>query len=268
MRKISAFAFAAMLTLGGLSACGDGQTEIGLTASGATTLQPLFAEAGEAWRQLRPEIYVESHGGGSSQGVLDVAGGRSDIAGVARELTASELAKVKAIPLALDGLAIVVSRDLAVQAVASDQLRRLYGGDVVPEGLPAQLTRVTKADGHGTLQAFLAGLQLQRSELRAEVTAGSNSEVLQVVAASDNAIGYVSNVDAQAALAAGQAIRIVPLDGILPSSDTVADGSYGLTRRLFVVTNFEPTEQAAAFLDFLQSEPGRQLIEQSGFLPL
>ena len=251
-----------------LMGCKDGQTEVWLTASGATTLQPLLAEAAEAYREVQPNIYIESHGGGSSRGVLDVSKGRSEIGGVAREVTEDELAVVRAIPLALDGLAIVVSSELAIKGVTREQLRQLYSSEAVPEGLPDELIRVTKADGHGTLQAFLAGLGLARGEMRADVTAGSNSEVLQVVAASANVIGYVSNVDAQAAIAAGLDVRVVALGGVHPSGETVGSGAYKLSRRLFIVTAFQPPEEVRAFLDFLCSPEGRRIIERAGFVPL
>jgi len=86
--------------------------------------------------------------------------------------------------------------------------------------------------------------------------------VRRTVAGSDYAIGYVGlgyiQDDAPA----------VKLDGVEPTFENVADGSYPLFRELYFYTNGEPEGATAEFIDFVMSERGQEIVEEAGFVPV
>jgi len=59
-------------------------------------------------------------------------------------------------------------------------------------------------------------------------------------------------------------MKALSLDGVAPSPKNVANGSYPLLMRLYLVTRRNPAEPVRKFIAFVQSEPGKRLLEESG----
>jgi phosphate transport system substrate-binding protein len=60
----------------------------------------------------------------------------------------------------------------------------------------------------------------------------------------------------------------VRVDGIEPSIDTVKDGSYPISRDLYIYSAGELTGIGKAFIDFVLSEKGQEIGLEEGFVPL
>jgi phosphate transport system substrate-binding protein len=54
---------------------------------------------------------------------------------------------------------------------------------------------------------------------------------------------------------------------VLPAVETVNDGSYPISRPLYMYTAGQPTGEEKAYLDWILSE-GQALVLQLGFVPL
>jgi phosphate transport system substrate-binding protein len=65
-------------------------------------------------------------------------------------------------------------------------------------------------------------------------------------------------------------IKVVKIDGILPSKETVLSKTkkYPYSRPTFYYTNGEPTGEAAKFLAFTLSDEGQRIVEQVGFVTI
>lgn len=239
--------------------------------SGASTLYPIVVMAGEELKQ-NDDVTVEAQAGGSSRGFEDTIAGRNDLGAMARELTPEEDAQVAKYPVARDGVGIVVHASNPVAGLATEDLRRIYRKELRdwrPLGGPdAEIVVVTKAEGHATLETFLAHTGLGRAELRVDVVAGDNAQVIRVVANTPNAVGYVSLGEVLHAIEIGMPLRLVELDGVAPSLATVADRTYPMYRTLYLVSKREPAGASRALLDFLASDRGRQVIERGKYVPL
>jgi phosphate transport system substrate-binding protein len=83
------------------------------------------------------------------------------------------------------------------------------------------------------------------------------------VRADPNSIGYVSTGYLQ------EGVRVVALDGILPTPETLTVGSYALRSPILVVGNAEPADDLyRAFFAWIQSPEGQRLVKrQHGGLP-
>jgi phosphate transport system substrate-binding protein len=92
---------------------------------------------------------------------------------------------------------------------------------------------------------------------------GITSEVRQ----NPNAIGY----DGLGYVTPEQKLVAVAQDAegpyVLPSVETVNDGSYPIARPLFMFTAGEPTGRIARYLDWIRGE-GQALVPEIGFVPL
>jgi phosphate transport system substrate-binding protein len=92
---------------------------------------------------------------------------------------------------------------------------------------------------------------------------GISSEVRQ----NPNAIGY----DGLGYVTSDQKMLAVALDVrgpfVLPAIETVNDGSYPISRPLYMYTVGEPTGQVKLYLDWVLSD-GQSLVSELGFVPL
>ena len=60
----------------------------------------------------------------------------------------------------------------------------------------------------------------------------------------------------------------IALDGVQPTHESAADGSYPLTRPFLLLTKGEPTPQAKAFLEFLTLPESQATIEDEVYIPV
>ena len=160
------------------------------------------------------------------------------------------------------------------------------GGRDAGVGCGGEITVITREDGSGTRTAFVSQLGIRndghdRTTEAAEVTQ-STAVVLMSAAQNRGAIGYVS------AMAPRERVRTVKVNGVLPSAETVKDGSYPLRQRFYLVVRaadeakawmhgeaghgrgeMEAAERAARdFMVFAGSLRGQAIIAQAGYVPM
>ena len=241
-----------------------------LVLTGSSTVAPLAAEIGRRFEQLHPGVRVDVQAGGSARGLADARTGLADIGMVSRALHEEEHDLTPYL-VALDGLAIIVHRDNPVAALSSEQIRRIYRGQVRDwaqvGGAPGTIVVVSKAQGRSTLEIFLQHFGLAAEQIRADVVIGDNQQGIKTVAGAPGAIGYVSIGAADSAIAEGTPLRMVALDGVQPSVQGVADGSYPVLRELNLVTRGPARGLAARFIDFATSPAVDDLIARLFFVP-
>ena len=61
-----------------------------------------------------------------------------------------------------------------------------------------------------------------------------------------------------------RALKPLALDGVVPSAQTIANGSYPLAKTLLIVTGPKSPPEAHGFVAFVQSAAGRDILRQSG----
>jgi phosphate transport system substrate-binding protein len=59
-------------------------------------------------------------------------------------------------------------------------------------------------------------------------------------------------------------LKALSIDGMAATAETIADGSYPMTKVFYFVLPSDPKPQARAFADFLKSEEGRAILAQRG----
>jgi len=135
--------------------------------------------------------------------------------------------------LAVDAVALMTSPDLAVASISSDDLSRLYAGQVVDwadlgfgEGQPAFVTRE-----RGTVLRLLFEERIMgdRSISTAAAVVPHNHAMLELVSTTPKALGYVP------ATLVDDRVRVVALDGKLPTHSEIERGSYPLRSSLWLV---------------------------------
>ena len=260
-----------VLFLGGLSLnCRTGEPLERVRVTGASTLYPIVQMAGE---KLKSDgvLLVEAQAGGSTRGFEDTIAGRNQMGAMARELTETENSQVKKYPIAFDGVSLITHGTNPVTDLTTESLRKIYRGEITNwnqlGGADAGIVVVSKAEGHATLESFLAHTKLGREDLQVDVVAGDNAQVIRAVAHSEHAIGYVSMAEVIHSVEVGMSLKMLALDQVEPSISAVSSGDYPITRTLYLVSKQEPVGGSRVLLDFLRSDRGRTIIERGNYVP-
>ncbi len=241
-----------------------------IVVTGSSTVQPLMAEIAKRYEAAHPGIRIDVQAGGSARGVAEARAGRAQIGMVSRAPKADE-GDLTVRTIARDGIAPIVHRGNPVAGLTRADLIGIFTGATTSwaafGGADRRIIVVNKAEGRATLELFLHHLGLEARQIRAAAVIGDNAQGIKTVAANPDAIGYVSIGAAEADIAGGALIRMVPLDGIAPTSDRVRDGSWPLGRPLTLVVRGEPSPAVAELLAFAGSPAVDDLILDLAFVP-
>ena len=234
-----------------------------INIAGSTSVQPLSEELANAFMKENPKLSVNVAGGGSSAGIKAAVEGTADIGASSRRLKAEEKDGLKEISIALDGIALVVNPDNRVEDLTLDQVRRIYTGEIANwkdvGGDDGAIDAFTREEGSGTRGAF-EDIVMQGKRISSKVGVQNATGSLRTAVSSDiSAVAYISlgNVNGS--------VKVVAVDGVKPSRETIRNGTYKLARPFFYLTQGNPKGMARQFIDFVLSEEGQQIVEQ-GFI--
>ncbi|MDR1044712.1 MAG: phosphate ABC transporter substrate-binding protein [Candidatus Adiutrix sp.] len=244
-----------------------------LRISGSTTVLPIAQRAAEYFMGLRPAARISVSGTGSGEGLKALLEGATDIATSSRDLKAREIARLKEHgvsltrhTVAVDCLAVVVHPDNPVDGLSLAQLKGLYDGSLQNwrevGGVDKKVIAINRDVSSGTFETWLE-MVLKGARFRADAQMQTSSGgVSYAVSGNRYAIGY---------LGLGYVtpkVKVLAVDGLKPSPETVRDGRYPLARELYMFTRPDPPQTALDFIGLLGSPAGRRLVEQEGFIPV
>lgn len=242
-----------------------------ITLSGSSTVAPLAAEIAKRFEQRHPGVRVDVQSGGSSRGINEARQGLVQIGMVSRALKVDE-ADLTAIPIAMDGVSVILHSSNKVPALSDAQIKAIYTGEVRNwkqlGGADRPITVVNKAEGRSTLELFLHHFQLTNKDIRAQVVIGENQQGIKTVAGNPGAIGYVSIGTAEYEAEQGTPIRLLPMAGVPATVAQVQAGKFPLSRPLNLVVKGHPSALTRQFLDYAQSKDVHDLVKAQFFVPL
>jgi phosphate transport system substrate-binding protein len=251
---------------------------------GSDTLVNLALAWAEKYMDSHPEVRISVTGGGSGTGIAALINGTVDIANASRDMKPEEIAAARAngvepreFVVARDAIAIVANPSNPVKSLSLRQLSDIYTRRITNwkevGGEDRPIVLLSRESNSGTYVYFLENvvrLGDPKSDLlfSTETLLMPSSEGISVeVSQNPNAIGY----DGLGYVTAEQKVLAVSKreggPGVLPSVDTVNDGSYPISRPLFMITSGEPTGCIKWFLDWIAAD-GQSVVLQLGFVPL
>ena len=282
MKKIIFLIAALFISAAAIFAGGSSEKESGLTGEvnlgGSTTVAPVMTYAIEALSEVEPGIRVSYEAVGSSTGIKGVINDIYVLGGASRELKKSEIESgVKAVPVALDCLVMIVNSDVGIDNLTVKQLADIFTGRITNwkevGGDDRDIILVSREESSGTFGTFMDLVIIPEygkgDKIKTDsIIVSSNGDMVTKVSSTPAAIGYTGlGYVPQVVNNGGKAIF---LNGIEPSGTNVKNGSYDLSRNLYLVYKGEIEEGSFSrvFLDFVLSSEGQALVKEAGFIPL
>ena len=254
-----------------LTACGnsgDATEESSVSGSvstdGSTSMEKVIGSLGEAYTTANPDVNFTYNPTGSGSGITAVSEGRCDIGLSSRALTDEEKASgLTETVLAYDGIAVIVNPENGVEDLTLEDIAAIYTGEITNwkdlGGEDGEIVLIGREAGSGTRDGFESITDTEdKCQYRQELT--STGDVITTVSQNPNAIGYASLASVD------DSVKIVKVNGVTPTEDTVKDGSYVVQRPFVLVTKTDEalSETAQGFFDYITSADAAEIIAAAG----
>jgi len=217
-----------------------------LQLAAADSCETMAGELAVAYEESYPWVTVEIVGVfNSTIAERALLAGEADLA-LLSWMDGSGAEGLWAQPFARDGVAVIVHPDMPFAETGLVHLQEIYQGRVQEWG-GVVLTVVSREEGSGDRAVFENRVLGARDVTRTAVVMASGESVIEYVAHTPGAIGYVSSL----LLDESDAVRTLPVEGVSPTGDTISDESYILSRSLYLATVGEPTGAAREFAQWV-----------------
>ncbi len=201
---------------------------------------------------------------GSRGGVRGAATGRVDIGLVARPLTDKETSLgLTAIHYANTALVFATTPGHPVKDVDTEMLLAIYRGEKLGHKLKPILRPKTDSDTV-LLQQIMPELSpaMALAYDRKGVPVGmTDQSTVDMLESTENTI---TTSTLALIMSERRPVQILSLNGVMPSRESIRDGSYPLVKKLFMVHDGALNDTERDFLEFVRSDRGRHILENTG----
>lgn len=292
---------------GGSDATDSGGDVTGtITVSGSSTVEPITSLVAEKFVGANPNAQPSVDGPGTSDGFELFCAGETDINDASRPIDEEEVAACEAngidyveIEVALDGLSVIGNPSNAITCLNFGDLYALFGpessdfttwsaaNELASEvggngGFPEEeLTIVAPGEESGTYGSFIdlaiKDIAEKRKEPDDQLRSGYQSSsddnvIVDSASGTTGGLGFVGLAYADAAAGTVKEFEIDGGDGCVgPSAETVIDGSYPLSRSLYIYVSKNALAEnpaVGAFVDFYLSDEGLASVEEVQYVSL
>jgi phosphate transport system substrate-binding protein len=286
MKRAAAF----LLLLAFSASCGPPATQIPARAyienKGSDTIVNLALAWAEKYQNDHPEIRISVTGGGSGTGIAALINGTVDIANASRQIKDEEKQEAgsKGIQpvefvIARDAIAVIVNPENSVGRLTLQQISDIYSGQINNwaelGGEDRPIVRLSRETNSGTHVYFLENvLRLGRKDDKTlfsmdTLLLPSSEGIIDELRDNPNAIGYDGLGYVPRDLKVIAIARQAGGDYVLPSVETVNDGTYPIARDLYMYTAGQPTGAVQEYLDWIQhSAEAQEIVGKLGFVPV
>ena len=286
MKKLLVLATAATMMTAAFTGCGSGSDGAdnnadtsadegtsnenlsgSLSLAGSTSMEKLCEALKESFMEKNPGVTVTVEYTGSGSGIESVTAGSVDIGDSSRALTDDEKANgVEENIVAIDGIAVITDKDNSVTELTSDDLKKIYTGEISNwkdlGGKDEAIVAIGREAASGTRGAFEELLDV-KDQCKYAQELDSTGAVLAKVGSTPGAIGYVS-LDVL-----DDTVTAMKLDGVEATEENIVAGKYLLSRPFVMATKGKIDEQndiVKAWFDYVNSDEGQAVIKKVGLI--
>lgn len=276
-----------LLAAAALTSTGCGKRHKMIQNKGSDTIVNLAQALAEEYHKVNPKVSIAVSGGGSGVGIAALENGQVDIANASREMKAeeAELAKKRTgkdpvrHTIAIDALAVYLHPSNPLQKITKDQLACIYGeggtcnkwtdlGVEVPGCAGQEIVRVSRQNNSGTYAYFREWAIGEKKDFKlGSRDMQGSKDVVDLVTNTPCAIGY-SGLGYMTSGVKAACVSKADEPCVSPSEATAIDGTYPISRGLYMYTLGEATGDVKAYLEWILSDAGQAIVAKSGYAPV
>ncbi len=238
-----------------------------INISGSSTVEPVSRKAAELYEDICPDTLVNVDGPGTGDGFKLFCAGDTDVSDASRPIKESEAdvcaeagIEFTELKVAFDGIAVMTSpENTAVDCLSFPDLYALLGGesegidnwsDADPSFPDADLDISAPGTESGTYDSFveivLEGLAEEAQGENAQIIRqdfsgnADDNVIIEGIAGSSSSLGWVGFAFAAENNDRVKTLAVSETDGgdcVEPTVETIADGSYPVSRALYIYVN-------------------------------
>jgi len=244
----------------------------------ASEVYGLCSRERDEFRSLYPQAEIQLVAATSRGAIRALFAAECDLAVITRELRPEERRsavlgrlELEGYRFARSGVMLVVHPSNSVENLALEDVRHIYKGDETQwsalGGSRAAIVPVVQPIGSDVTEFFVEEA-LGGEDLRARaITAGSDSEVVAIVAPAPGGAGYVSLGIPTPGVKVARVATLRGLPYWTPDLEAVYKGDYPLTRFFNLYVRASGPRLANGFITFITSLDGQRLVKDQGLVP-
>jgi phosphate transport system substrate-binding protein len=246
-----------------------------LVIKGSDTLgAKLVPQLAEQFKAQHADATFDIAAEGSTTGFAALIDGTAQIGMASRPAKKEEIAAatakgvtLKETTVAYDGIAVIVNAANPVKNLTRKQVEQIFTGEVgdwsAAGGSGGAISIYTRNTSSGTYSEFKELAMKKRDYSPGAQKMAGNEQIAAEVGKNPNGVGYVGLAYIKA-----KGIKVVSIDGEMPSPEGVQQKKYSYARPTFFYTNSEPAGLAKQFVEFTLGPDGQKIVANVGFVPI
>ena len=180
----------------------------------------------------------------------------------------------KYIPIGSEAFVFFVHKDNPIESLTTEQIKGIYSGEITNwkevGGRNEEIVAFQRNEGSGSqsmLKRFMGNTPIMKppTEQVNDFMSGIIDQVSSYKSKS-NSIGFSFRYYVEGIIK-NPDIKIVAIDGVYPSVESIKSGSYPITTPLYAVTYYENRNpNVDALIEWILSDEGQYIIEQTGYV--
>ncbi|MBN2125648.1 MAG: phosphate ABC transporter substrate-binding protein [Deltaproteobacteria bacterium] len=245
-----------------------------IVIKGSTTVLPIAQKVAEAYMKQNPDVRITISGGGSGNGIKALIDGSTDIADSSRFIKDKEVALAVEkgrypVPFAVayDCIIPILHPSNTIRNLSLEQLKAIYKGEVKNwkelGGPDSPVVVISRDTSSGTYEVWEGKVMNKERVYPGALLQASNGAVVQAVSKNKNAVGYIGlgYLD--------DTVKAVSVNGIVGSPETTLNGTFPISRPLYMFTSGWPTGDTLHFITYmLHPDKGQKYVGEAGYVPL
>ncbi|MBR5614117.1 MAG: substrate-binding domain-containing protein [Clostridia bacterium] len=203
----------------------------------------------------------------------------SDILKMAEE----KKVELELIPIAYDAMIFFTNKDNPAEGLTKEQISNIYVNNAYvnwsevggSDALLYPYCRNNDSGSHAQMEKHFLGGNEIHPEVQKETSYTMSNVLTDVIKAqTEEPVGYglgysiyyyYHNVDA--VLDTKRHLKLLAIDGVMPTDETIADGTYPLSNNTYIVLRKDtpPDSPARKMAEFMLTEAGQQCVENAGY---
>jgi phosphate transport system substrate-binding protein len=264
--RVLSCGFIALAVVAGSSQAHAEEIKVGGTGAGLGIMRLLA----DAFVKTDPDVSVTVLPSlGSSGGIKALAAGAIQLSVSSRDLKDAERQQgLTAVEFGRTPFVFAVSAENETSGITMSQLVDIYSGKTTrwPDGTRIRLVLrpVSEADSAmiRNMSPEMAQAKKQAQERPGMLFAITDQDNQDDI---ENIAGAIGGTSLGQIVAERRKLKALVLDGVQPTPQNLADGSYPHAKILFLVTGQKTPPAAHRFAEFVQSPAGREILGRTGY---